>query len=172
MQPTQIGGDIGPQPALHFVIDSFGARPRLTQHIESWSGHRRRELLNRRQHRERFFSASGGCDPYEATIAAAFANDGPFGRIEIAVTDAGELQKRKMSSELADKRQPIARAEVLERCERSGIEVDFARQCFLPRQRRMPQNRNDRAVPAKAGNTDNNRAAGCSAHAHDSKEFQ
>ena len=72
-----------------------------------------------------------------------------------------------MRRELTSQRKTIASAKSAQRDERRRVQMNLASKLLVPRQRRVPQEGNNRAVPAEARDIDNDRAAGCSAHAHD-----
>src|SRR5205814_3435253 len=87
----------------------------------------------------------------------------PLRRIALAVADAGELQQCLVGRELGQEREPVARAEVGALGERRSVDG------LVPRQRRMSQRGDQRAVPPELPRIDTRSGAGASgpsAHGH------
>src|SRR5436190_23490497 len=109
-----------PETRLGLVIDGFRSRPRLSKHVELRRLHRSGKLLDEGQGQRRLAVMIASGNAHEATVVAAFTNDGPFVRIECGVANARELQECNVRRELAGEREAVASAEVFG--ERRGAE--------------------------------------------------
>ena len=168
--PAQIGRRIAAQPRVDLEVDRFRASPRLPQRLQRRRADRLGELLDHRQRRRRFVRCRRARRRAPAgsrcrASARPPTRAGSYSRIR----ESGELQQRLMRRELRDERQPVARAKLARLGERRGVERNVRRESVEPRQRRMPQRGDERAVPSERTKIDRDRrprAPDRAAHGH------